>query len=676
MVFIIVMLCFASTITAFINIVETNTGGLEIVFEDNYYLGDNYGYKTRSIINNELVPLIKYYKGEEYIKEGNTVTVEEIKDKKEDLFREFRNSSDRYNHKLSDEENYKVFEEAYADKISKIKGRLIGRDLNDYNSLLRRLQSHEGLVYYASDGDNVISNKLSITMNNFKDYPAYILFNNFEEEVYPREFERNDMYYSIRSNINELDRENSKVYIGFTEKYLNGRIKEWEEDKAIVTKNLYVISGFLLGLFISFIYLILIVGRRSFKDKEIQWNFVDKIYTDINLMICAGLIAIWVGCIDFLFDRDVYEIIFVITFLIGTLGLILGLSLVKHLKNRTILKHTLIYKIFHSIFKFIKSVYDSGSVGVKIISVVIGYPILVASTFFMFPITIGVAAWFGLKKVKEFNSIKEGVQKVKEGHIQHKIDLPGKGEFSELAENINSITDGLNKAVENELKSERLKTELITNVSHDIRTPLTSIITYVDLLKQEENEDKEKEYIEIIDQKSQKLKMLTDDLFEASKASSGNMPVNFEKIDIISLITQGLGELNDQIEASELQFKLNPSKEKVYVYADGKLLWRAIENLLSNIFKYALHGSRVYIDIKNLDDEIILEMKNISSYELNISSEELMERFKRGDESRSSEGSGLGLSIAKSLIELQRGSFNIEIDGDLFKAIISLQKHD
>lgn len=233
----------------------------------------------------------------------------------------------------------------------------------------------------------------------------------------------------------------------------------------------------------------------------------------------------------------------------------------------------------------------------------------------------------------------------------------------------------MQKAVSSELKSERLKTELITNVSHDIRTPLTSIITYVDLLKKENDPSKIEQYIEVLDQKSKRLKVLTDDLFDAAKASSGNIPVQFERIDIISLITQGLGEVNDKIEDLDLAFKFSHPKDKVYIQADGKLLWRSIENVLSNIFKYTLKGSRVYIDIEDAGNEVLLTFKNISAYELNISADELMERFKRGDESRSSNGSGLGLSIAKSLIEIQKGKFMIQVDGDLFKSMIYLPKY-
>ena len=334
----------------------------------------------------------------------------------------------------------------------------------------------------------------------------------------------------------------------------------------------------------------------------------------------------------------------------------------------------MIYRILYHIVVFIKNVYDSGSIGVKTVLLVIGYPLLVAATFFIFPITIGIAAWFAFKKVQSFGAIQEGVDKIKAGDLHHRIEVAGKGEFSKLASNINSISEGLEKAVEGELKSERLKTELITNVSHDIRTPLTSIITYVDLLKNERDPEKIDEYVEILDQKSQRLKVLTDDLFDAAKASSGSMPVHLEEIDIESLLTQGLGEVNDKIEASELEFKIRQPEDKVFIKADGKLLWRSIENLLSNIFKYAMQGSRVYIDIEDIGNEVLITFKNISAFELNITAEELMERFTRGDESRTSQGSGLGLSIAKSLIELQKGRFTIQIDGDLFKAMIYMPK--
>lgn len=667
--FVLTLACFTGAITIFLNLVA-NDWDISPAFEKDYYLSQGFMSEADLIVDN--LASLAEYGNEERILKGETIRKEELERKKNDLFYGFvDNYSQGYNPGLTHEENYRKFEEVYAEEIAQIRDELIARDLKEYNSILRRLGRYQGIYYYGGSGENVFTNSPNTDKSFFKTHPSYLIFDKSEETVYPAKIRENPHYHWINwLKANHIQKDNA-FYIAFTHEFLNPRIEEWKNTKEMVTNSLYQIIALIGGLIIAFIYLIIIIGRKSFGDKEVHLNFVDKIYNDVNVVMCFSLIVLWFALIDnFVFINKFVQSIFPITLLIGTLGLILVLSLVKHIKNGTFIKHSLTYTILAKLFKFLKEIYDSGSIGVKVVVLVIGYPLLVALTFFIFPVTIGVAVWLAFKKVKQYQAIKEGVERVKEGDLQHKIEIRGTGELAKLAADINSITEGLNNAVANELKSERLKTELITNVSHDIRTPLTSIITYIDLLKNEEDQRKIEEYIEVIEQKAQRLKILTDDLFEASKASSGNMPVNLEKIDIVSLITQGLGEVDDKIQERELEFRVNYPKEKLLVTADGKLLWRAIENLLSNIFKYALPGSRVYIDIEDLGTQVKLVMKNISAYELNISSEELMERFKRGDESRTSQGSGLGLSIAKSLVEIQKGNFNIEIDGDLFKAII------
>lgn len=212
-------------------------------------------------------------------------------------------------------------------------------------------------------------------------------------------------------------------------------------------------------------------------------------------------------------------------------------------------------------------------------------------------------------------------------------------------------------------------TELITNVSHDLKTPLTSIINYVDLLKKEGLSKEEAQgYVEVLDRKSQRLKMLIDDLFEASKMASGAVELNIEKVDVTALLQQALAELHEKINNSSLTFKLKVPKQKVYANLDGKKTWRVFENLINNILKYSHPKTRVYIDLIETDSKITITMKNISSYEMDFDKEEIFDRFKRGDKSRNTEGSGLGLSIAKSILELQGGNLSIEIDGDIFKA--------
>ncbi|MBQ7758241.1 sensor histidine kinase, partial [Anaerotignum sp.] len=220
------------------------------------------------------------------------------------------------------------------------------------------------------------------------------------------------------------------------------------------------------------------------------------------------------------------------------------------------------------------------------------------------------------------------------------------------------------------MKSERLKTELITNVSHDIKTPLTSIINYVDLLKKENLEGQAAEYIEVLDRQSRRLKKLTEDLVEASKASTGNLKVNLVPTDMGELVAQAVAEYEEKLEKAKLEVVINGSKTPVFAMVDGNLTWRVFSNLLSNACKYSQTGTRVYIDIKEESPFVTVSMKNISKDALNIPAEELMERFVRGDSSRHTEGSGLGLNIAQSLVGLQKGKFTLEIEGDLFKAYI------
>ena len=323
------------------------------------------------------------------------------------------------------------------------------------------------------------------------------------------------------------------------------------------------------------------------------------------------------------------------------------------------------------------------SVGVGTIGWFIGF--LFGSTLLLFlfgpilSLTIVILyVYYLIKKLAYLSYIMEGTERIKGGDIHYKLDIIGDDNFSNLAENINNIGEGLDKAIYNQLKSERLKSELITNVSHDLKTPLTSIINYIELIKKEEDIKPEhiKDYVNVLDSKSKRLKVLIEDLFEASKASSGNLELNMEKIDITQLLRQAIGEMEEKLSKANLDLKLRVPEEKTYIMGDGKKLYRVLENLLSNISKYSLNNTRVYIDIIEEDDKVKLTMKNISSYELNFDPEEIMERFKRADESRNTEGSGLGLAIARDLVNAQGGRFEIDIDGDLFKSVVEFNLID
>ena len=270
-----------------------------------------------------------------------------------------------------------------------------------------------------------------------------------------------------------------------------------------------------------------------------------------------------------------------------------------------------------------------------------------------------------------FGTLLESTKRMSQGDLDTKVDDKLLiGSFEEYATHLNSLAGVAEQAARDKMKSERMKAELITNVSHDIKTPLTSIINYVDLLQKTDSQEDARQYLEVLDRQSHRLKKLIDDLMEMSKASTGNMHVDIQRVNAVEAINQALGEFSEKLEQVELSPIFNPPEEPLYIHADGRLTWRVLSNLLSNAVKYALPGTRLYIDLVRLDDRVLISLKNISKEQLNVSSEELMERFVRGDASRNTEGSGLGLNIAKSLMDLQMGQLQLLVDGDLFKATL------
>lgn len=274
---------------------------------------------------------------------------------------------------------------------------------------------------------------------------------------------------------------------------------------------------------------------------------------------------------------------------------------------------------------------------------------------------------------KDYNKILEKTKEISNGNLDSKDDEDC-GFFNPMRDELNNIQKGFKAAVEEEVKSQRMKTELISNVSHDLKTPLTSIIAYVDLLKGEEDEEKRKAYLETLERKSQRLKHLIEDLFEVSKATTGNINLNIMDVDISYLMKQVVLELDDKINEAGLDVRLSLPEEKVILPLDGQRTYRVFENLIINVVKYALPNSRVYIEIKEGRENVEITIKNISADEITFNINEISDRFVRGDKSRNTEGSGLGLAIVKSFVELQGGKFHIEVDGDLFKAIISFKK--
>ena len=459
------------------------------------------------------------------------------------------------------------------------------------------------------------------------------------------------------------------------------------------------IFGSVLWL-IGMVWLTVTAGRRP-EDEEIHLNGFDRWYTEI----AAGtVIGIWLaGTIisgtlianSSLGYSHVVVTVIVICLICGTYTMawfLIGyLSLVRRIKAGTLWKNSLIRKVLKWIGKcsgkladFARAFSRNTAEKIKVLLVggaflflqflIIGCVFSGAGVFLLALMAVDVAVMiFAIRKADGLDLIMDGLKKISDGELQYKIKtdtLTGKQKV--MAEYINNIGGGLDAAVENSLKKERMQTELITNVSHDLKTPLTSIINYVDLMKRENPTDpKIQEYLRILDEKSQRLKVLTEDVVEASKASTGNIKLEMNDIDFVEMVQQVIGEFEEKFQEKNLTMMVHFTDEPSIIYADGQRMWRVLENVFGNVVKYAMEGTRVYAEISNRNKKVTFSLKNISAQPLNISADELTERFIRGDVARNTEGSGLGLSIAKSLTELQGGEFKLYLDGDLFKVMIT-----
>lgn len=364
------------------------------------------------------------------------------------------------------------------------------------------------------------------------------------------------------------------------------------------------------------------------------------------------------------------------------------ISFVARCKAGTVLKNNVVWYAIRLLWRIVKSIWGWLHHLVRSIPL-IWRTALVIAAICLFILIIGshnsmlslpmvllylLLMMFALYVAIGFATLQRGSRALAEGDYSKPVDTRFlRGDLKRCGENLNKVQQGVQRAVDERLRSERMKTELITNVSHDIKTPLTSIVNYVDLLKKEEiNNPKAQEYLEVLDRQSKRLKKLTEDLVEASKASSGVIPVDCQPTNVNVLLSQLEGEYEERLQKAELTMIVHPAAGDPVVLADGKLLSRVMDNLMNNIGKYAMPGTRVYAAAAADEKESTISIKNVSRNELNVSADELMERFVRGDSSRHTEGSGLGLSIAKSLVELQGGRFELSIDGDLFRADISL----
>ncbi len=609
-----------------------------------------------------------------------------------------------------------------------------GYFIDEYGYEIDPVEDTDRMPIYVQDGEYRIYYQTNHTKKKFiyllVNEEAKIAYTNIQQtsktntiEKLKQEIISNNKYWSIsnnqiQTNIERLSEENivrnedlqkisefsmnKQYYTAFDETVQNiDSSSDITLNRALYnqTKSLYkysystLIISIIIGS-IELIYLIYSLGYVKNKE-EIYLSWLDKIPLEILFFGYCLLFfveaALLVMCLSVIsVDVNLCVMLIMLVGYFSVLSALYGAgTLLKRIKAHTFFKNSITYRILKWLiqkYKNVKNIISSNkNLGGKIALYFIGIvtvSILIGLIFKEFGILLDIVFWIWcyykiMKEVDKFKQIHDATEKIYKGDTNIKLDESlYTGVLKELAIYINDIAGGFSNAIKESLKSERLKTELITNVSHDIKTPLTSIINYVDLLKQENiQNEKAKEYIEVLDNKSQRLKKLIEDLVEASKASSGNIKINKEVLNVKELLNQVTGEFEDKFNSRGLNIISKLPEKTVYIKADSRYLYRVLENIYSNVAKYAEENTRVYIDcILEEENTVAIYVKNISKDELNISADELMQRFVRGDKSRNTEGSGLGLSIAKSLTELQDGTFNIYLDGDLFKVAIKFKR--
>lgn len=506
--------------------------------------------------------------------------------------------------------------------------------------------------------------ELENIMNNFSSSKRYYMCNLNSIAKTNLDYLKHYQFHADQEKFKKLD-----VYIRidnfYSEDYLKS-LKDAYEEFSYHVKELIAIC--VISVVICIVLLISITRNLDLCDKN---SFFDNLYIEeiviiLGTIVIEGIRLITGDSYTTVLPNYIKWFVYFVSYFVLTE---IYFSVIRKIKNKNAINLFIVPKIMEYM-KYIYMpilIYSILSIGVYIFTnrISMHYYIGTFDKALIILVYTVIALYFIKLKI-ELIQINEQIQKISQGNMNVQIASRNKT-FNKLAENINSIKKGMQDSIDEKVKSERLKTDLITNVSHDLKTPLTSIINYIYLLEKEKIEnERAKQYIKVLKDKSKKLKSLTEDLIEASKISSGNETINLEKLNFSEMILQANGEFAEKFEEKNLVTISNIEKEEIIVNLDSKKMWRVLENIYNNIYKYSLAGTRVYVDLIQKNENIIFTIKNISKDELNISPDELMQRFVRGDKSRNSTGNGLGLSISKDLVELQNGIFNIDIQGDLF----------
>ncbi len=571
--------------------------------------------------------------------------------------------------------------------------------------------------YYIKWNDRVFTNcgASSPEEINQNDFYSYVMRPGNGDIHLERETSFSDNRYLSNYMLNEVaaynDEDAIEIAVTINEEYLNKYDEDWHRQEGLINDLIYRLVILAVIALLMLIYLICVCGKN--KDGELKTMWVDNVWLEVHLAITGILVFFGlyfiVVCMDAVYSGHLPQrlsniVSFFASSIASSVALTSLLSIIRNIKRKNFVNSSISFRIirwcwrtfvkvlvwlrnaFVEYRKIISKTLHKKS-GALLIGTLFGYTALIG-LFGIFTcgagnpfwILVGFALFVGASflvahRAKDIDEIKKGVSEIRNYNSAYKIPELKCEDLRELANNINDIGNSIDESVSAKMKAERMKTELITNVSHDLKTPLTSIISYTELLSKVEGLPEEaQDYVQVIAKKSDRLKNLTQDLFDISKAQSGNEEIVFEKLDAELLINQAIAEFDKEIESSDIKFCIDASKE-MFFPADSRKMSRVVNNLISNILKYSMKNTRAFISAKETDNQIVLEFKNTSAYPLDFDAKEIMGRFVRGDESRTTEGNGLGLAIAKSYTELCNGTLDIVLDGDLFKAILKFKKY-
>ena len=590
--------------------------------------------------------------------------------------------------------NFEEYKQLVESRLPAYRQMYIQNQLDEFKNARRTQEGYRNFRYYVEDGrGKVVAGNASRTEVNGLER-TLVLASNFSSDYLS---ESHHLSYENE----HLTNSEYRIFAGIRDPFLPGDIFytqavdfEYGKNSLPILFGTFTIAA--LFLFLSIVNLIRVAGQRE-KDGEIQYIAVDRIYSEISFLfmitvVMASLHAakriLQMSNTGNFWDFILLTILGFLYMINVTLLLTYVLSVARLLKGKRLFRNTWIFATVRRVTSLFTETTFRGWLLIMLLFFALGncaimgllvlttqqgyYALAILSAIFLLVFNL-LSLYFLMRGLRSLKRIMISARETSKGNIHYQMNLDEiSPSFLNFATDIANIQDGLKNAVEEAVKGERMKAELITNVSHDLKTPLTSIITYADLLQHEPSlEGRAKEYAEVLHDKSYRLKYLIEDLIEASKASSGNLNVSSAKMDYYQLLLQAIGEMEEKIEDAQLTFKLS-CPERIYIYADGGHMWRIMENLLTNAVKYSMAGSRVYVDIFSAEGYGVLIMKNVSATPLDFDASRLTERFVRGDTARTTEGSGLGLSITESLTEIQGGSFGIEVDGDLFKAIVRI----